>query len=69
MTLLLIGTALYFLPTILAFHRYHSSRGAIFVINLFFGWTCIGWILTLIWALSEPRILMAHPYCYPYYRR
>jgi uncharacterized BrkB/YihY/UPF0761 family membrane protein len=39
--------ALYFLPTILAAVRKHPSVGAVAVINFFFGWTVIGWILAL----------------------
>jgi hypothetical protein len=39
--------AMYFLPTILAAARKHPSTGAVAVINFFFGWTVIGWILAL----------------------
>jgi hypothetical protein len=45
--------ALYFLPTIVAALRSHPSAGAIFAINLFFGWTFIGWIICLVWAASD----------------
>jgi TM2 domain-containing membrane protein YozV len=31
--------------------RHNVSTGAIFVVYLLFGWTGIGWILTLVWAL------------------
>ena len=53
---------LYFLPTIIASNRGHSVAG-ILLLNLFFGWTGIGWIILLVWALSSyPRY-----YYYPYY--
>lgn len=43
----------YWVPTIVAFLRKHESRSAIAVVNFFFGWTLIGWILALIWAMSK----------------
>ena len=45
----------YFLPTIIAMIRNHSSTGGIFALNFFLGWTLIGWIASLVWALSESR--------------
>lgn len=49
------GLTVYFLPTIIALFRHHHQWGAITVINLFFGWTFIGWVLTLAWAVSAGR--------------
>jgi len=41
---------IYFLPSIVAYaRRYHGRRG-IFVLNIFFGWTGLGWLLLLIFA-------------------
>jgi hypothetical protein len=45
----------YFLPTILAVIRKHPSTGGIFALNFFLGWTVIGWIASLVWALSDNR--------------
>lgn len=42
---------LYFLPT--AVGRKSPRVAAIFLANLFFGWTIIGWIISLIWATAE----------------
>jgi hypothetical protein len=42
----------YFLPTIIAFARNKDNAGGIFALNFFLGWTFIGWIASLIWALS-----------------
>src|SRR5688500_13459247 len=47
----LIG--LYFLPTFVAYSRKQGSAGAIFVLNLFLGWSFIGWIAALIWSLKS----------------
>jgi len=43
----------YWVPTIIAFRRKHESRSAIAVVNFFFGWTFIGWILAFIWAMGK----------------
>jgi hypothetical protein len=45
---LLLG---YFVPTILAFRRRHPQIMAIVALNLFLGWTFLGWLGALIWAL------------------
>lgn len=44
-----IVAVLYFLPSLTA--KGHPHRPSIFVINLSFGWTGIGWVLALAWAL------------------
>ena len=48
--LFLVG---YFLPTITAVIRTNHNKLAIFVLNLLFGWTFIGWAVALIWALTK----------------
>ena len=51
---LLIPLLLYFLPALLA--RNKSDFASIFLLNLFLGWTFIGWVIALVWALSaEPQ--------------
>jgi hypothetical protein len=50
--LLLLGA--YFFPAIVAGLRHHHNGGAIFLANLFFGWTLFGWLLSLIWAATNP---------------
>ncbi|WP_419804777.1 superinfection immunity protein [Terriglobus sp.] len=49
-----LGLALYFLPTIIAQQKRHRSLGGIFVLNLLLGWSLLGWIGALVWALSNP---------------
>lgn len=44
---------LYFAPGLIALHRRHLNGGAIFVLNLFLGWTLIGWVLSLVWAFTS----------------
>lgn len=43
--------AIYFLPVIIGRNKKNSK--AIFVLNLFLGWTFIGWIIALIWATTK----------------
>ena len=53
---------LYFLPTISAFERKKKNTSSIFVINFFLGWTIIGWIVALSWALSkdDKQVITVH---------
>jgi len=54
--MLLIGLVmLYFLPWIVAVFRSHNDTLSIGIVNLFFGWTFIGWVLALVWAVSGRR--------------
>ncbi len=48
--------ALYFLPTICAALRRHPSGGGIFALNLFLGWSGLGWLGALVWSLSSTKI-------------
>ena len=57
----LMGIGLYLLPALIAHGRNLDSRAAITLFNLFLGWTFIGWVAALIWALTAPA-----PY-YHYY--
>ncbi|NWL48412.1 hypothetical protein DM819_21725 [Pseudomonas hunanensis] len=47
--------ALYFLPIIIAWLRGHHNKAPIFLLNLFLGWTGIGWLAALIWSVSAIR--------------
>lgn len=46
--------ALYFIPSIVADARGCTRDGEIFILNLFLGWTLLGWIAALVWAISCP---------------
>ena len=45
LTGLAFSLALLFLPTLVAKSRHHPNTAAIFLVNLFFGWTFIGWVI------------------------
>ena len=44
------GFLIYFLPTIVALVRHKRNVVSILLLNLFLGWTLIGWIIALVWA-------------------
>jgi hypothetical protein len=43
---------LYLLPSLIAGARHHKNGAPIFALNLFMGWTVIGWVAAFIWALT-----------------
>lgn len=49
----LVFLALYFLPTIIAYHRRHRNLLAILILNIFLGWTLLGWVGALVWACLQ----------------
>lgn len=54
--LLSILSAGYLIPTTIAIMRSRSNTGSIFVVNLFLGWTLIGWVVALAWSVATDRI-------------
>jgi Superinfection immunity protein len=42
----------YFIPSIIAFYRKKANRAAILAVNVLLGWTFVGWVVALIWALK-----------------
>jgi hypothetical protein len=55
--LITILSLFYFLPVAIAFYRKRVNTGAIFALNLFLGWSLIGWVIALVWALKEENVL------------
>jgi len=45
----------YFVPTIVAYSRRHRNTLAIFILNLFAGYTLFGWVVAMIWAVYKPE--------------
>ena len=54
-----LGTVLYFLPSIIALARSKRDTLAIFLLNLFLGWSVIGWIVALVWAAKSDVAVVA----------
>jgi Superinfection immunity protein len=51
--LIALALAVYFLPSIISSTRTRRYLTGIFWVNLLFGWTVLGWIAALIWAVME----------------
>lgn len=54
-TALLFMIALYWLPSYVAVWRGHKGIVGTVMVNLFFGWTIIGWIIAMAMALRHHR--------------
>jgi hypothetical protein len=52
------GLVLYFLPSIVALARNKRDLLAIFLLNMFLGWSVIGWIVALVWAAKNDVPMM-----------
>jgi T4 superinfection immunity protein/uncharacterized protein UPF0547 len=52
MELALFLLGIYFIPSFVALMREHHQRGAIIALNLFLGWSLIGWVMALVWAFT-----------------
>lgn len=68
-----VGLGVYFLPTLIAAIR-HSNAGSVFILNLFLGWTFVGWVVSMSMAMSSrveatvinvhstpPQVISAYP--------
>ncbi|HEX8038027.1 MAG TPA: superinfection immunity protein [Chryseosolibacter sp.] len=64
--ILILGAfVLYFLPSIIGYSK--ANAGAIFVLNFFLGWTLIGWVVAIVWAMTvdPPKPVIPHTYTPP----
>lgn len=52
---LVVLALLYFIPTLLALVRLKRNTMAIFALNLFLGWSVIGWVVALVWAFTHDK--------------
>lgn len=50
-SIVLFCIVLYFLPSLAGYKK--RNAGAIFALNLFLGWTLIGWIVAFVWASTK----------------
>jgi hypothetical protein len=50
---LLFVPAMYMLPTYEAWSREHPNLVPIALVNVFLGWTLVGWVAAIVWALKR----------------
>lgn len=63
LVMMLVLVVLYFLPTFIAAARKVPNLGSVAVINIFLGWTFIGWVVALAMsARSAPAQQPAPPF-------
>jgi len=55
--LLALLTMFYFVPTIIAVIVKHNSLGAVVVLNFFLGWSMVGWVVALVWAIANKKTM------------
>ena len=53
LVLIFLSLVLYFLPALIAWYYNDKNTIWIFVLTLITGWTSLGWILALFWAILE----------------
>lgn len=49
----LILLTIYLIPALLATARKHKNATAIWILNIFAGWTFIGWVGALVWVFVK----------------
>ena len=50
--IVLVFIVLYLLPSIIAIKKKHKDLIKILIINIFLGWTIVGWIISLVLAIN-----------------
>ena len=53
-------SSVYLLPWLIASNGNHPSKTGIFVLNLFLGWTFLGWVIALVWAFTKPQQVIVY---------
>ncbi len=52
------GFVMYFLPSIIAILRSKRDILGIVLLNFFLGWTLIGWVVALVWAVKTDVVVV-----------
>jgi len=55
--LLLVGFV-YILPGVVASSRHKRNAGAIWTLNILLGWTLLGWVGALVWAMTHDAVVV-----------
>ncbi len=51
MALFIVSGLLYFIPSVIGILRKHHNLVGLIALNVFLGWTILGWVGALIWSL------------------
>lgn len=49
-----VFVVLWLLPGILASRKKHPDAWAIWLVTIFLGWSALGWVVALVWAVAFP---------------
>ena len=52
-----VAPALYLLPTYEAWRNKHPNLTAIALVNIFLGWSLLGWVVAVVWAYKKPELI------------
>ena len=63
MFFVILSILMYFLPALIGRHK--ADAAGIFLVNLLFGWTIVGWFIALIWACAAERYVPVPVYAVP----
>ena len=53
------GCVMYFLPSLIAALRNKKDVLRIMLVNFLLGWSVVGWIVCLVWALKADQVVYA----------
>lgn len=48
-----IALFIYFIPALNGYMSKKKNASAILALNLFLGWTVLGWIIALVWSITK----------------
>ena len=51
----LFAFAIYFFPFLFAWSEKRENTAAIGALNLLLGWTFLGWVVALVWAMTKAK--------------
>ena len=52
-TAIFVALFIYFAPSLVANKKKKKQATAIFVLNFLLGWTFLGWVAALVWAIMD----------------
>jgi predicted membrane channel-forming protein YqfA (hemolysin III family) len=53
---MVLGLAVYLIPTFIALKTQSPNKKLAIIINVLLGWTVVGWVVALVFAINKKRI-------------